>query len=127
MKFGIGSNFLSSVVQTANADVVRELLEHHQYKFGDWNVADFNRASLYGNMPVLRLLSLSLYGGCEKLANTPPLNRICTRKVLGEMHVKSACVLMWCIKKNTKSLTMAKLLDVLRDLVSGDLLRYKMM
>ena len=44
------------------------------------------------------------------------------------MYVKSSVMLVWCIKKKTKPRTMAKkLLDVLRDLISDGLLRYKMM
>jgi hypothetical protein len=89
-------------------------------------VDDFNSAALHGNVPVLRLLSLSGYGGCKKLAENPPLNRISTRRVLGEMRVKSSIALMWCIKKKTTPKIMAKLLDVLRDLISDGLLRYEM-
>ena len=118
---------VSSACRTANVNVVRELLDNHEGKFGDWIVDDLNYAALYGNVSVLRLLSLSRYGGCKKLAENPPLDRICTRRVLREMHVKSSRVLVWCIKKMTTSRTMAKLLDVLRDLITrSDLLTYEM-
>jgi thymidylate kinase len=122
----VSRNMLSSASYNASADVVRELLDNHRVKFGDWTVDDFNAAALRGNEPVLRLLSLSRYGGFKKLANSPPLNRICTRRALSEMYVKSSVMLMWCIKKKTTSRTMAKLLDVLRDLVSSDLLCYEL-
>ena len=93
--------------------------------FGDWVIADFNEAALRGNVHVLRLLSLPRYGGFKKLAENPPLNRICTRRVLGKMHVRSSVFLMWCIKNQTTQETMARLLDVLRDLVSDGLLCYE--
>jgi hypothetical protein len=123
----VKSNLVSSACRTANVNVVRELLDNHDGKFGDWTVDDFNYAALRGNVSVLRLLSLSRYGGCEKLAQNPPFDRICTRRVLGEMRVKSSRVLMWCIKKKTTQRTMAKLLDVLRDLITrSELLSYEM-
>jgi hypothetical protein len=112
--------------RNGSGDAVRELLDNHKDKFEDWSVDDFNDAAVRGNVPVLRLLSLSRYGGCKKLAENPPLNRICTRRVLEEMYVKSSFMLMFCIKKKTTARIMAKLLDVLRDLISSDLLRYKM-
>jgi hypothetical protein len=122
----IKSSLMSSACRTGSVDIMQELLHNHQDQFGDWTVNDFNSAALHGNVPVLRLLSLSRYGGVKKLAENPPLNRICTQKVLRGMYLKSSVVLMWCIKKKTTSKIMAKLLDVLRDLVSGDLLRYEM-
>jgi hypothetical protein len=122
----VKSKFLSSACRTGNVEVVQELLDHHQDKFGDWTLDDFNYVALHGNVSVLRLLSLSRYGGCEKLAQNPPFDRICTRRVLGEMRAKSSRVLMWCVKKNTTSRTMAKLLDVLRDLITrSELLCYE--
>jgi hypothetical protein len=126
MKDNIKSGLMSSACRTGSIDVVQELLDSHQDKFGDWTVNDFNSAALHGNVPVLRLLSLQRYGGVKKLAENPPLNRICTKTVLGGMYVKSSLVLMWCIKKKTTSKIMAKLLDVLRDLISDGLLRYEM-
>ena len=71
-------------------------------------------------------ISLSRNGGCKKLAENPPLKRICTQNVLGEMYVKSSLVLIWCIKKETTPKIMAKLLDVLRDLASEELLSYEL-
>jgi hypothetical protein len=124
---GVKSELVSTACRTGSVDVVRELLDHHQDKFGDWTVDDFNYVALHGNVPVLRLLSLTRYGGCKKLAQNPPLDRICTRRVLGEMHVKSSRVLMWCIKKKTTARTMAKLLDVLREMITrSELLCYEM-
>ena len=73
---------------------MRELIDIHQHKFGDWTVANFNEAAMQGNIPVLRLLSLSQYGGTKKFAENPPLNRICTRRVLGELHVESSLMLI---------------------------------
>jgi hypothetical protein len=46
--------------------------------------------------------------------------------VLGKMRVKSSCMLLWCIKKATKPEIMARMLDVLRDLITDGLLRYEM-
>jgi ankyrin repeat protein len=126
VKDKIKSSLMNSACQAESVDVVQELLDNHQDQFGDWTVDDFNSAALRGNMPVLQLLSFSRYGGCKKLAVNPPLNRICTQKVLGGVYVKSSFLLMWCIKKKTTPRTMAKLLDVLRDLVSSELLRYEM-
>jgi hypothetical protein len=131
-KFGSGledtvsRKMMSFACRNGSADVVQELLDNHQDKFGDWSVKHFNDAALRGNVPVLQLLTLSRYGGCKKLAESPPLNRICTRRVLTEMYVKSSVVLMFSIKKKTAPRTMAKLVDVLRDLISSDLLRYEM-
>jgi hypothetical protein len=120
----IKGTLLGYACQTGSADVVRELLDNHQDKFGDWTVDHFNAAAVRGNMPVLRLLISSRYGGFKKLAATPPLNRICTRMVLGE----SSRILMWCIKMKAKTepRKMARLLDVLRNLIAGGLLRYEM-
>jgi hypothetical protein len=122
----VSRTLMNSACCNGSADVVQELLDNHQDKVADWTVDDFNAAALRGNAPVLRLLSLSRYGGFTKLAENPPLNRICTRRVLREMYVKSSFVLMWCIKKKTTTRKMARLLDVLRDLVSGKLLEYEM-
>jgi hypothetical protein len=91
----------------------------------DWPVDDFNAATFNGKEHVLRLLSSSRYGGLQKLVDTPPLSRVCTRNVFGEIHVKSARVMMWCISKKLNSRAMAKLLDVLRDLITGGLLCWK--
>jgi hypothetical protein len=130
-RFGAGleDNFNRTMMRYAcrngSTDVVQELLDNHQDKFGDWTVKHFNAAALHGNVPVLRLLSLSKCGGCKKLAENPPLNRICTRRVLREMYLKSSFALMWSIKRKTTPRTMARLLDVLRDLISSDLLRYE--
>ena len=101
-----------------SVDVVQGLQDHHQDKFGDWTVDDFDAAALRGNVPVLRLLSLALYDGIKKLANTPPLNRICTSEVLKEMHMKSSVMFMLCVREKTEPYVMAKLLDVLRDLIT---------
>ena len=86
----------------------------------------FNTAALHGNVPVLRILNSSRYRGFKKLAANPPLNRICTKRVLGGMRVESSLMLIWCIKKKETPRRMAKLLDVLRDLVTSDTLCYKM-
>ena len=87
---------------------------------------DSNDAALHGNVPVLRMLSMPRYGGFKKLAENLPLNRICTRSVLRKKYMKSSLFLMWCIKNQTTKETMARLLDVLRDLISDGLLRYEM-
>ena len=127
VKTEVRSGLLSSACRKTSADVVQELLDNRTDKFGDWTVDDFNAAALRGNVPVLRLLSLSRYGGCKKLAEKLPLDRICTRRLLEEMHVTNSRALIWCIKKKTTSRTMAKLLDVLRDLItSSELLCYEM-
>jgi hypothetical protein len=126
IKDNIQSSLMGSACQTGSVDVVQELLDNHQDQFGDWTVDNYNSAALHGNVPVLRLLTSSRYGGCKKLAENPPLNRICTSKVLGEMRVKSSVVLMWCMKKKTTPKIMARMLDVLRDLITDDLLRYEM-
>jgi ankyrin repeat protein len=122
----IRSSLMSSACRMGSVDVVRELLDNHQDKINSWTVDDFNSAALHGNVPVLQLLSLSRYGGCKKLVENPPLKRICARRVLNEMRVKSSVALMWCIKKKTTHKIRAKLLDVLRDLITDGLLRYDM-
>jgi hypothetical protein len=104
-----------------SADLVQKLLDNHQDQFGDWDVGDFNGAAVHGNMPVLRLLSSSRYGGCKKLTEKPPLNRISTRRVFRELHAESSVMLMWCIKNKTTADIMAKLLDVLRDFITNSL------
>jgi hypothetical protein len=119
-------NLLRHACQLASPDVVRELIDYHQDEFGDWTVDDFDAAALHSNVPVLRMLSLPRYGGCKKLVETPPLNRVCNRMVVGEMHAKSALMLMCCIKHKTKRMTMGKLQDVLQDLITGHLLRFEM-
>jgi hypothetical protein len=117
----------SIACRQGNVCVMQVLLENHRNVLDEyWTVDHFNYAALREHVPVLRLLSLARYGGLQKLAHHPPLNRICARKVLGEMHMKSACVMMLCIKKKTNCRVMARLADVMRDVVTGKLLRWKM-
>ena len=68
---------LSRACRTASTEVVQELIDNHQEKFGDWTINDFNYAALHDNIPVLRLLSLPPNGGYTKLAQNPPLNHLC--------------------------------------------------
>jgi hypothetical protein len=120
------SKLLSTECREGNVNIVQDLLEHHQNGIGDsWTVDDFNSAALRGHMPVLRLLSSARYGGVKKLADNPPSGRICTLKVLGDMQKKNACVMMLCVKNKADSRTMARLVDILRDMVTGELLRWK--
>ena len=95
------STLMSTACCPGSVDVVQELLDHHQEKFGGWTVNDFDAAALRGNVPMLQLLSLARYGGCKKLAETPQLNRICTGNVLKERNASSTVMLMLCVKWKT--------------------------
>ena len=85
------------------------MLGNHKDTFGYWTVDHFNAAAVRGNVSVLRMLSLSRYGGIKKLVENPPLNCICSRRILDEVRVESSVMLMWCVKKKTTSRTMEKL------------------
>ena len=109
-----------------NVEIVQELLDNHQDMFGDWTVHYFNYAAMKDNVPVMRMLSLTP-NGLAKLVQDPPQNRACTIKLLIETYLNSSVTLMLCVKRLTTPEKMAKLLDpLLRDLISGDLLRYEM-
>jgi ankyrin repeat protein len=120
----VRNNLMNMACRMASADVVEELLHHHQDKVDAWTVEDFNAAAMCGNVPVLRLLTLSRYGGCTMLSRTLPLDHTCTRRVFREIHVKSSVMLLWVMKKRHQPATMAKLADVLRDLIASKLLCY---
>jgi hypothetical protein len=112
----ISNKLLSEACRYSNhADVVQELLDQG----ADWTVDDFNVAALKGKEHVLRVLLSSGQGAFKKLVDTPPLSRVCTRVVLGDMHAKSARVMICCVKKTSHCRVMAKLVDVLGDLVTG--------
>jgi hypothetical protein len=115
---------LSCAGRMAGVEVVQELIDNHQDEFGDWTVDHFNDAADHNRSHVLQYLSLTR-NGMTKLIQNPPLNYTCTREVLKERHLNSAMMLMLCIKKQTTSQTMARLIDPLRDLISGDLMRYE--